>query len=280
MKQKKTNYFLIFLKWLLFAVIAAGMGVLIQKTAQENQQAIEAANPPAAVVETPEITPEPEVTQAPAESDLLSEDMIYAFSQGPVAWNEQLPYSGEWCKEVLDGNLFSVFGCGLCAMANVYSTLSPYECSPVDMFHFAKENTGYSPVRGYGAIDWDFMERALNKAGIYTCLCNKNPSLEEFVESIQTAQAAVILVASYEDNTYWKDTSGHYVTIWLYDEESQTVFLSDSGDPEHNRSRIPVKYAYDALSTYSDYQFLLAYSYHEEDNQWKHDGIDIDWVAP
>jgi len=73
-------------------------------------------------------------TEAETEDPLIAAmESIYTFSQGPVAWERKTPYSGEWCEFEMEGGRFSVFGCGLCALANIYSSLTPYECSPVDM---------------------------------------------------------------------------------------------------------------------------------------------------
>ena len=74
--------------------------------------------------------------------------------------------------------------------------------------------------------------------------------------------------------------SGHYVNIWLYDPTDETVLLADSGNPEHNRQRIPLRYVYDAMKTSSRYQYLLVTSVDPDGNTWKHDGIDIRWKKP
>ena len=71
-----------------------------------------------------------------------------------------------------------------------------------------------------------------------------------------------------------------YVNIWLYDPTDETVLLADSGNPEHNRQRIPLRYVYDAMKTSSRYQYLLVTSVDPDGNTWKHDGIDIRWKKP
>ena len=54
--------------------------------------------------------------------------LVYTFLQGPRAYREKWPWSGDWCERLVQGNSFGAFGCGLCCMANIYSTLSGYEC--------------------------------------------------------------------------------------------------------------------------------------------------------
>lgn len=226
--------------------------------------------------EQSEETKEEAVTSKPD----LDEKSIYTFMQGPKAWNSQTPWSGSWCEEVLAGSKFSVFGCGLCDMANIYSTLSPYECSPIDMFHYAKEVSDYSPGGGYGAIDWPFMEKTLSTAGFTSEIFNKDDTYEEFCDAIESAITAIVLVSHRNDDTYWTETEGHYVNIWSYNRETDQVFLADSGDPSHNRSWIPLRYVYDALKTSGEHQYMLVYSYDEEQNTWKHSGISEDWTIP
>ena len=215
-----------------------------------------------------------------AMSQISPEQQVYSFLQGPKSWGEGRSWAGEWSGKSISGNYFGSFGCGLCCMANVYCTLTNYTCSPWDMYEYAKTASGYSPTRKVGAIGWDDMKVTLQKSGFECSLNNKPDSYEAFRERIKGARMAVVLVCSRDDNTYWPNTSGHYVNINLYDEETDTVFLADPGSPDRNRSRIPLTYVYDALKTSSQYQYLLVQGYEEERNHWKQDGIDEAWVAP
>ena len=210
----------------------------------------------------------------------LTEDNVYTFLQGPKAWSSKAPYSGAWCDEVLAGQKFSVFGCGLCDLANIYSTLTPYTCSPVDMFYFARDETGYAPSSAAGAIAWDYMQDALWKTGIYSQLHDKDATYEEFQQQIASGITAICNVNSGNDSTYWQGVTGHYINIWLYDPATDTVFLGDSGNPDHNRQRIPLKYVYDALKTADSHQYLLVTAVNLEANTWEHDGIEGEWTAP
>ncbi len=210
-----------------------------------------------------------------------AEQKIYTFFQGPKAWEAQLDWSGSWAAiEDLAGGKFGAFGCGLCTMANVYSTLSDRSCSPLDMYDYAQEISDYYPVSGYGAIGWEDMQLTLSTAGVTGTLRNKPETYEAFQADIAQAETAIVLICSDDDDTFWQENSGHYVTVWLYDESDDTVFLGDSGEPENNRTRIPLKLVYDALKTASDWQYLRIDGYSEESNVWQHDGIDIDWCRP
>lgn len=205
---------------------------------------------------------------------------VYSFLQGPRSWEEGIPWSGEWCQLGVKGNSFGNFGCGLCCMANIYNTLSGYEISPWDMCEYAMTVSGYYPTRKAGAIDWGNMKVTLKSCGINCDVYYKPDSYEQFQQQMQESKSAVVLVSSNDDDTYWKDTPGHYVNIWLYEKESDTVFLAEPGNPEHNRERVPLRYIYDALKTTSKFQYLAVDNYIEANNQWKADGIDENWNRP
>lgn len=210
----------------------------------------------------------------------IKEEEIYTFLQGPRSWGEGISWSGEWATFNISGNPFGGFGCGLCCLANIYDTLSPYEVSPWDMFEYAMSVTDYSPTGRAGAIDWVYMKETLECCGFRCGLYRKPESYEEFKEQMEIMKSAIVLISSSEDDTYWQDTPGHYVNIWAYRNEDDTIFLSEPGNPENNRSRIPLRYIYDALKTVSRYQYLTVEGYQEEMNQWKADGIDEIWNRP
>lgn len=217
---------------------------------------------------------------AAANRQVHSTEQIYSFLQGPKSWGEGRTWSGDWSLEYVKGNYFGNFGCGLCCMANIYSTLTDYICSPWDMFEYARQVSGYSPTKKIGAIGWADMKVTLRKSGFDCALNHKPDSYEAFRDQIAGAKSAVVLVCSRDDDTYWEKTGGHYVNIYNYNEETDEVFLADPADPEHNRSNIPLRYVYDALKTASQYQYLTVNGYIEEQNQWKLDGIDEAWVSP
>ncbi len=210
----------------------------------------------------------------------LEEADVYSFLQGPRSWAESVPWSGEWCQFRVEGNPFGGFGCGLCCMANIYDTLSPYEVSPLDMYGYAIEASDYAPEGEAGAIDWADMRDSLRACGISCRLRRKPESYRKFQRQMARAKSAVVLVSSFNDDAYWQDTPGHYVNLWLYREEDDTVFLAEPGSPENNRSRIPLRYVYDALKTVSRFQYLTVGGYAEQKNAWKADGIDENWNRP
>lgn len=210
----------------------------------------------------------------------LTETEIYTFMQGPVAYSSGTDWGGSWCDMVLFDQKFSVFGCGLCCLANIYSTLTPYDCSPIDMFEYAREVSDYTPVSGYGAIDWPHMKYTLETLGIESELHHKDENYSDFQDALENNITATVLISSAYDKTYWQHVPGHYINVWNYDRTDDTVFLADSGNPEHNRQRIPLKYVYDAINTGSTYQYLLVTGVDPDKNTWKHDGIDIEWNVP
>lgn len=218
--------------------------------------------------DTPEPTKVPKPTPNPEES-------VYTFLQGPKSWSQRLKWSGEWGETFYDGGSFGGFGCGLCCIANVYSSLTKYQCTPVDAYAYAKKKTGYG---GGGAIDWGYMRRTLTSMG-FDCGVRKKPSTyEAFQEEIATGKCAIVLVSSANSTCYWKDTPGHYVTIFLYDKKSDKVFLADSGDPNHNRQWVLLRKIYKSLKTASPWQYLYVKDYDIKKDTWKHKTANGNWV--
>ncbi|MBR1900424.1 MAG: chaperonin [Lachnospiraceae bacterium] len=252
--------------------------VLSQLRETEAQTAVEteAPQPATEYVQTEAETQIQTEAQTEAETEdplIAAMESIYTFSQGPVAWERKTPYSGEWCEFEMEGGRFSVFGCGLCALANIYSSLTPYECSPVDMYKYAMRVSDYSPSWGYGAIDWPFMGKTLRSAGFKVAFRKKDRTYEEFRAAYRNSLTAIVLISSKSDDTYWQDTPGHYVDPWLYDEQTDMIFLGDSGNPDHNRHWVPLRYLYDAMAYDSSWQYMLVRSYDDTKNTWKYSGI-------
>lgn len=219
-------------------------------------------------------TKEPVVTDKP-EQAAVPEKEIYTFLQGPKSWRNRLKWSGEWGMNFYDGGSFGGFGCGLCCIANVYSSLTKYQCTPIDAYRYAKRKTDYE---GGGAIEWGYMRQSLTSLGFDCGVAKKPDSYEAFRKEIAAGQSAIVLVSSADSQCYWKDTPGHYVTIFLYDKESDKVLLADSGDPEHNGHRISLRKIYKSLKTASAWQYLLVKEYDEKKDQWKHKKAEGNWV--
>lgn len=266
----------------LIVLLAIAAAAFIVRTVQnhmwkDNALSIEQeAEEPAAEEKTD--TQQPEVS---SEAEKTYDDAgIYTFLQGPHSWEEGVPWSGEWCYSYVNGNVFGSFGCGFCCIANIYDTLSPYEVSPWDMCEYTMEVSGYEPTGKSGALDWGNMKEILKKCGFPCDVYYKVDTYEEFQRQMTEAASAVVLVSSNDDDSFWTDTPGHYVNIWQYNPEDDTVFLAEPGSPENNRTRIPLRYVYDAMKTTSKFQYLLVEEYVEENNQWKADGIDESWNRP
>lgn len=223
---------------------------------------------------TPTVTPVMISTPAPTKNP--TED-VYTFLQGPKSWSERRTWSGEWGEAYMDGGSFGGFGCGLCCMANIYSTLSKYRSSPVDMYRYAKKKTFYG---GGGAIDWGYMRQTLTSLGM-DCKVRKKPSdYQTFQKAVAGSKCCIVLVSSYNSECYWKDTPGHYVTIFLYNTKTDKVFLADSGDPDHNRHWVSLKKIYRSLKTSSNYQYLRVKGYDKSRDSWKHKRAGGNWVTP
>ena len=81
------------------------------------------------------------------------------------------------------------------------------------MYEYATQATLYYPTKESGAIGWDDMKQTLASVG-FTCEnCSKPATYEEFQEQMTHTDSAIVLVSSGEDDTFWKDTAGHYVNI-------------------------------------------------------------------
>lgn len=224
----------------------------------------------------PKATELPAATEEPSQGLLEEKEKeMYTFLQGPKSWGKRLPWSGEWGTSFYDGGSFGGFGCGLCCIANIYSSLTKYQCTPVDAYRYAKRETEYG---GGAAIAWGYIRRTLDSLG-FACGVRKKPeTYREFQKDIRKSQSAIVLVSSADSKCYWKETPGHYVTVFLYDSQSDSIFLADSGDPEHNRERVPLKKIYKSLKTASEWQYLLVGEYDKKEDKWRHKKAEGNWV--
>ena len=218
-----------------------------------------------------------EAAERAAEEAAHPEQGVYTFLQGPKSWEEGRAWSGEWSNQYVRGNYFGNFGCGLCCMANIYSSLTPYQCSPVDMYRYAKKHTGYG---GGMAIDWGYIRRGLTSLGLHCHVERKQETYHEFRENIRKSKCAIVLVSSANSTVHWKNTPGHYVTIFEFQEKTDKVFLADSGDPDHNRRWIHLKKVYRSLKTASNWQYLVVSSYDKQKDHWHHKKADGTWNRP
>lgn len=211
-------------------------------------------------------TPTPKPTPVPTPSVTKDKtDRIASYYQGDASYQSKLIWSGDWGKKKYKKKTFGSFGCGLCCLANVYSSLTDYRCSPLDMYEYAMKHTEY---KGAGAIEWWNMETVLTKTG-FTCQRGKKPKEYEEFQKIVGKSKAVIVLVSKGKKSYWKETSGHYVTLFLYDKKTDMVFLSDSGSYKRNRHWVSLEKVYDSLKKTKDSQYLSVRSYKKKQDTWK-----------
>lgn len=222
---------------------------------------------------------EPVSTSAPVKKVPVDTRAIYSYLQGPRSWKEKRVWSGYWGNAYMNGSKFGAFGCGLCCMANVYSSITPsyYKASPVDMYNFAKKNTRYW---GGSAIDWPYMVRGMRKAGIHCGTKRKPAKYSSFKKDIANSKCAIVLVSSYDSSCYWKHTPGHYVTVFAYNAKNDTVFLADSGEPSHNRHWVSLKKIYRSLKKASSYQYICVTSYNKNEDTFRSRKTSGRWVKP
>ena len=234
--------------------------------------------PPGASSE-PDGNKKPAVKKTPTNGKTVDTKTIYSYLQGPKSWKEKRVWSGYWGNAYMNGSKFGAFGCGLCCMANIYSSITPsyYKASPVDMYNFAKKNTRYW---GGSAIDWPYMVRGMRKAGIH-CGTKRKPSrYSSFKKDIAASKCAIVLVSSYDSSCYWKYTPGHYVTIFAYDKKNDRVFLADSGDPAHNRHWVELKKIYRSLKKASRYQYICVTGYNRSEDTFRSRRTSGRWIRP
>ncbi|MBR6228954.1 MAG: hypothetical protein IKQ97_04385 [Eubacterium sp.] len=269
--------------WIIIAVAIATVltiGILLwfhygsggEDPAPEQEPQVEAEEVP-----TPEPTMLPLPSEEPTAEDPTQMVNTATFLQGPKGWKKKKDWSGVWGDSEYDGRRFGGFGCGLCVMANLYTSLTPYQCSPIDMYYFAKKASFYE---GASAIDWPPAQMTLGKLGMTTEIGRKPKKYEKFRQLIADSMGAMVVVCSYNDDSYWKYTPGHYVSILGYNSEDDTIFLGDSGDLKHNRSWIPLRTVYNAIKTSNDNHYLRVLGYDESKDEWKHKKINGKWTKP
>lgn len=186
----------------------------------------------------------------------LTEDDIYSYLQGIKSFEKGNEWAGSWCYEEAGGQQFSQFGCGVCCLSNMYSTLYREDCPPDIMYQWAQQYSNYTPDAGVGALSWDQLVCVCNSLDIPCELSEKPADYAEFQQMAASNQTLLVLVSSNNDDTIWQNVPGHYVNLWLYDAETDTVFLTDSKGPKNNRCRVPLSDVYAALKTSSSFQVL------------------------
>ena len=190
-------------------------------------------------------------------TETADEQIIYSYLQGVKSYEKGLKWTGDWCNISAGNQTFSQFGCGICCLSNMYSTFSEEECDPSLMYELCKEYTDYNPDSGVGALSWSQIDTMCHKLDCPGTLAKKPDDYSEFQKMAKENTTLLVLVSSNNDTAIWKDVPGHYVNLWLYDESSDQVFLTDSKGPKRNRTYVDLQDVYNALKTSSSYQIYI-----------------------
>lgn len=226
------------------------------QTAAASQNISPKKDPPAATKPAPssKVTPSTaSESDAYRESDF--ERTIFSFIQLPKEFHKDEEWAGVWSNIEAGNQTFFYFGCGICCISNIISTLSDIIVTPDLMFSLTKKHAGYNPDSGVGAVSWEQMSRMCRLFGFDTEVRKKPDEYADFQRDIQDADATIVLICKDDDDKLWFYTNGHYVTLWSYDEKSDTVFLSDSSGM-FNRDRVQLSDIYNALKTRSAAQYM------------------------
>ena len=70
------------------------------------------------------------------------------------------------------------------------------------------------------AIDWGYFRRGLTSLGLHCHVERKQETYHEFRENIRKSKCAIVLVSSANSTVHWKNTPGHYVTIFEFQEKT------------------------------------------------------------
>ena len=181
---------------------------------------------------------------------------IYSFVQCPFDFYPDPRCTGDWVNITAGGQEFMYFGCGTCCLSNIWSTLTGEVITPDVMFERAKEKTDYNPDSGIGAISWRQLKQVLSESGLNVETKRKPSDYELFKKDAAEASTLLVLVCKDNDDKLWFYTNGHYVTIWEYDPETETVFVADPSGM-FNRMRVDLIDIYNALKTSSDAQYMM-----------------------
>ena len=198
--------------------------------------------------------------------ETAAEEKIFSYTQfSPEAYetttwvnyrSANVPWNGDWAKIPAGGQEFMAFGCGICCLSNAVSTLTESVVDPEEMYYSTKKNTSYYPESGRGAVSWDIMKAMAGHYGLSMSLCRKPGDYAAFQKDVAAADNVIILVNGDNDRRLWWYTDGHYVGIWEYDPDMDTVFVTDPST-HFNRLRVPLTDIYHALKTGSNYQYAV-----------------------
>ncbi len=184
-----------------------------------------------------------------------AEKKISSYIQLPKDYRPGDKWAGDWADIESGGQTFFTFGCGVCCLSNILSTLGDKVIEPDDMFRLVKAQTDYNPDSGVGAVSWGQLQTVCANAGLKTALKVKPNTLDEFRKDVADSVTTLVLVCRENDDALWFYTKGHYVNLWEYDPENDTVFVTDPSGL-FNRNRVMVEDVYNALKTRSSSQYM------------------------
>lgn len=190
-----------------------------------------------------------------------SEQQIISYLQIPSDLYGDTTWTGEWSKFECAGRTFSSFGCGICCLTNIYDTIFKPEVliTPDQMFAITREQTDYRPESGVGAVSWGQLKRMCDLFGLPATVKQKPADYAVFQNDVKNSTATLALVCRRDDDKLWFYTEGHYVTLWEYDEATDTVFVTDSSGL-FNRARVSLFDVYNALKSASQAQYMSVVS--------------------
>ena len=198
--------------------------------------------------------------ETPEEEGIYSYTQFYDEAYQNSSWvNKRVSaagWNGEWGRIQAGGQEFMMFGCGVCCLSNIVSTMTGRVVDPEEMYYALKDQTNYYPESGRGAVSWEYLQTMCAYYGLSMELRRKPADYESFVNEIQSVRTAVILADGGNSRRLWWYTDGHYVNIWAYDPETGTVFVTDPST-HYNRQRVKLIDIYNILKTASNYQYAV-----------------------
>ena len=183
------------------------------------------------------------------------EKKIYSYVQVPKDYYADERWIGDWTDIESGGQKFFYFGCGVCCLSNMISTLTPKVIAPDAMFELAKKQTDYNPDSGRGSLSWKQLRSICEQAGLSAEVKRKPDDIDVFRRDVENSDTTLVLVCKDNDDKLWFYTNGHYVNLWKYDPETDTVFVTDASGM-FNRDRVQLEDIYNALKTRSDAQYM------------------------
>ena len=198
--------------------------------------------------------------ETPEEKGIYSYTQFYDEAYQNSTWvNKRVSaagWNGEWGRIQAGGQEFMMFGCGVCCLSNIVSTMTDRVVDPEEMYYALKDQTNYYPESGRGAVSWEYLQTMCAYYGLTMELRRKPADYESFVNEIRSVRTAVILADGGNSKRLWWYTDGHYVNIWAYDPATGTVFVTDPST-HYNRQRVKLIDIYNILKTASNYQYAV-----------------------